>query len=184
MHKASGCPSKCATKPPNVASQCQFCVRFGFYYLLLKGCVNLGSVPDRSDWFFDMTPVDYAARAIVHFAASRPVESLGQTLHIQNPSLPVKSDDFFAYFTAAIAIKRLETTADFTELKRSLLQGATIETALLELKKTGGSEKVFDSTLSSELLQTAGISCPSVNKELLVTYTAQWRTRSAPATST
>ncbi|KAI9914668.1 hypothetical protein PsorP6_008219 [Peronosclerospora sorghi] len=50
--------------------------------------------PDRSDWFFDMTPVDYAARAIVHFAASRPVEALCQTLHIQKPSLPVKSDVF------------------------------------------------------------------------------------------
>ncbi|KAI9906387.1 hypothetical protein PsorP6_003375 [Peronosclerospora sorghi] len=154
-----------------------------FYYLLLKGCVNLGSVPDRSDWFFDMTPVDYAARAIVHFAASRPVEALGQTLHIQNPSLPVKSDDFFAYFTAAIASKKLATTA-LTEWKRSLHQDATIETAPLELKKLAAgidsfetylqSDKVFDSTLSSELLQTAGISCPSVNKELLIAYTAQW----------
>ncbi|KAI9916710.1 hypothetical protein PsorP6_017932 [Peronosclerospora sorghi] len=35
------------------------------------------------------------------------------------------------------------------------------------------SDKVFDSRISSELLQTAGISYPSVNKELLVTYTAQ-----------
>ncbi|KAI9909536.1 hypothetical protein PsorP6_014805 [Peronosclerospora sorghi] len=174
MHKASRCTRKCATKPPNVASQCQFCVR---------GCVNLGSVPDSSDWFFDMTPVYYAARAIVHFSASRPVEALGQTMLIQNPSLPVKSDDFFAYFTAVIASKKFATTA-FTEWKRSMLQGATIETAPLELKKLAAgiysfeiylqSDKVFDSTLSSELLQTAGISCPSVNKELLVTYTAQW----------
>ncbi|KAI9910156.1 hypothetical protein PsorP6_010497 [Peronosclerospora sorghi] len=172
MHKASGCPRKWATKPPNEASQCQFCVRLDFYYLLLKGCVNLGSVPDRFDWFFDMTPVDYAAQAIVHFAASRLSRGTGQTLHIQNPSLPVKSDDFFSYFNAPIASKKLETTA-FTEWKRSLLQGATIETSPLELKTAGG-DKVFDSTLSSELLQTAGIYYPSVNKELLVTYTAQW----------
>ncbi|KAI9907855.1 hypothetical protein PsorP6_004102 [Peronosclerospora sorghi] len=135
----------------------------------------MGSVPDCYDWFFDMTPVDYAARAIVHFADSRPVEALGQTLLIQNASLP--------YFTAAIDIKKLATTA-FTEWKRSLLQGATIEIAPLELKElTAGidsfeiylqREKAFDSTLSSVLLQTAGISCPSVNKELLVTYIAQW----------
>ncbi|KAI9919938.1 hypothetical protein PsorP6_016072 [Peronosclerospora sorghi] len=148
-----------------------------------RGCVNLGSVPDRSDWFFDMTPVDYAARAIVHFVASRPVEALGQTLHIQNPSLPVNSDDFFSYFTSPVSNKKLATTA-FTEWKRSLLQGATIETAPLELKKLAAgidsfeiylqSDKLFDSTLSSELLQTTGISYPSVNKVLLVTYTAQW----------
>ncbi|KAI9922542.1 hypothetical protein PsorP6_001117 [Peronosclerospora sorghi] len=36
------------------------------------------------------------------------------------------------------------------------------------------SDKVFYSTLSLELLKNADISYPSVNKELLVTYTAQW----------
>ncbi|KAI9980831.1 hypothetical protein PInf_010164 [Phytophthora infestans] len=35
-----------------------------FIYLLLKGYAELGAVPARSDWYFDMTPVDYAARAI------------------------------------------------------------------------------------------------------------------------
>ncbi|KAI9907451.1 hypothetical protein PsorP6_004739 [Peronosclerospora sorghi] len=89
-------------------------------HYISTGLRDLGSVPDRSDWFFDMTPVDYEARSIVHFAASRPVEALGQTMHIQNPSLPVNSEDFFGYFTAAIASKKLATTA-FTEWKRSML---------------------------------------------------------------
>ncbi|KAI9910315.1 hypothetical protein PsorP6_010229 [Peronosclerospora sorghi] len=102
-----------------------------------------GLVPDRSDWFFDMTPVDYPARAIVHFASSRPVEALGQTLLIQNPSLPPAR----------------------SWQRRLLRNGSAVFPK---------SDKVFDSTLSSELLQTAGISFPSVNKELLVTYTAQW----------
>jgi hypothetical protein len=33
-------------------------------------------------------------------------------------------------------------------------------------------DKVFDSTLSAELLQVAGIACPAVSQELLTTCTA------------
>ncbi|KAE9044072.1 Linear gramicidin synthase subunit D [Phytophthora rubi] len=154
-----------------------------FIYLLLKGCASLGTVPARSDWYFDMTPVDYAARAIVHFAALRPVEALGQTLHIQNPALPVTSDAFFQFFTAALSTKSL-VAVEYSEWKRSLQQSSAKEDAPLELQKLAAgiesfeiyfqSDKVFDSTLSAELLHSAGISCPTVNQTLLATYTAKW----------
>ncbi|CAH0487502.1 unnamed protein product [Peronospora farinosa] len=154
-----------------------------FIYLLLKGCVSLGAVPDRSDWYFDMTPVDYAARAIVHFAALRPVEALGQTLHIQNPSLPVKSDVFFSIFTAAMASKKL-SVMEYSKWKTSLQQSAAKKDASLELQKLAAgidsfemyfqSNKVFDSTISAELLQARDIFCPIINQQLLTTYTAMW----------
>ncbi|KAG2790604.1 hypothetical protein JG687_00004226 [Phytophthora cactorum] len=154
-----------------------------FIYLLLKGCASLGAVPARSDWYFDMTPVDYAAHAIVHFAALHPVEALGQTLHIQNPSLPVKSDAFFEFVKAAMASKQL-AAVEYAEWKCSLHQAASKTDVPLELQKLAAgidsfeiyfqSDKVFDSTLSAELLQAAGISCPTINKALLATYTAKW----------
>ncbi|KAG6618598.1 Linear gramicidin synthase subunit D [Phytophthora cinnamomi] len=154
-----------------------------FIYLLLKGCASLGAVPARSDWYFDMTPVDFAARAIVHFAALRPVEALGQTLHIQNPALPVKSDAFFQFFTAALSNKSL-AAVEYAEWKRSLQQSAAQPDAALETQKLAAgidsfevyfqSDKVFDATLSTELLHGAGIPCPTVNQALLATYTAQW----------
>ncbi|KAJ8571615.1 hypothetical protein ON010_g5222 [Phytophthora cinnamomi] len=154
-----------------------------FIYLLLKGCASLGAVPARSDWYFDMTPVDFAARAIVHFAALRPVEALGQTLHIQNPALPVKSDAFFQFFTAALSNKSL-AAVEYAEWKRSLQQSAAQPDAALETQKLAAgidsfevyfqSDKVFDATLSTELLHAAGIPCPTVNQALLATYTAQW----------
>ncbi|KAI9918255.1 hypothetical protein PsorP6_012075 [Peronosclerospora sorghi] len=86
-------------------------------------------------WNTSLTSTICRLRSASHraLAASRTVAALGETLHIQNPSLPVKSDDFFASFTAARDSKKLVTTA-FTECKLSLLQGATIETAPLELK--------------------------------------------------
>jgi thioester reductase-like protein len=154
-----------------------------FIYLLLKGCAALGAVPARSDWFFDMTPVDYAAHAIVHFAALHPVEALGQTLHVQNPALPVKSDAFFQFFTAAIASKKL-AVVEYADWKQRLQQAAAKQDATLELQRLAAgidsfevyfqSDKVFDSALSAELLQAAGIACPSVSQELLATFTAQW----------
>ncbi|GMF32004.1 unnamed protein product [Phytophthora lilii] len=151
-----------------------------FIYLLLKGCAGLGAVPDRSDWYFDMTPVDYAARAIVHFAALRPVEALGQTLHIQNPSPPVKSDAFFPFFTAAMGPSKALAAVEYAEWKRRLQQAAAKSDAPLELQKLAAgldsfevyfeSSKEFDSALSAELLRAAGIACPTVNQALLATY--------------
>ncbi|RLN91653.1 hypothetical protein BBJ28_00006476 [Nothophytophthora sp. Chile5] len=158
-----------------------------FIYLLLKGCWSLGAVPARSDWYFDMTPVDFAARAIVHFAAIRPVESLGQTLHIQNPALPVKSDAFFQLFTAAVKSsqsKKSLASVEYAEWKRSLQEAAAKEGASMELQKLAAgiesfevyflSDKVFDSSIATELLQSAGVNCSAVDQALLATYTAQW----------
>ncbi|KAI9918329.1 hypothetical protein PsorP6_011724 [Peronosclerospora sorghi] len=85
----------------------------------LPGCVNLGSVPDRSDWLFDMIT-------------------------------PAKSCQ-----------------------RRLLRNGSAVcsKTAPLKLKKLAAGIDSFEIYLQSdkELLQTAGISYPSVNKELLVT---------------
>lgn len=153
-----------------------------FIYLLLKGCASLGAVPARSDWFFDMTPVDYAARAIVHFTALHPVEALGQTLHIQNPSLPTKSDVFFNFFTAAMTSKQL-VAVEYLKWKCTLHQAASKTDAPMELQKLAAgidsfelylcSDKVFDSTLSAKMLHAAGIHCPTINLALLATYTAR-----------
>ncbi|KAI9914279.1 hypothetical protein PsorP6_007075 [Peronosclerospora sorghi] len=124
----------------------------------LPGCVNLGSVPDRSDWFFDMTPVDYASRAIVHFAASRPVEALGQTLLIQKTSLPVKRR----------LLRVLYCCNSQQEVGNDGFYGMEAQSAprCHHRDCSIGSDKVFDSTISSEQLQTAGISCPSVNRAI------------------
>jgi len=49
---------------------------------LLKGCIELGAMPDV-DTLQDMTPVDYASRAIVHLSLSRRPAS--GYYHIVNP---------------------------------------------------------------------------------------------------
>ncbi|TDH73277.1 uncharacterized protein CCR75_005478 [Bremia lactucae] len=154
-----------------------------FMYLLLKGCADLNAVPACSDWYFDMTPVDYAARAIVHFTALHPKEALGQTLHIQNPSLPIRSDSFFRNFAAMKGSNKF-VAVEYCEWKHSLHQAASKTDASLELQKLAAGiesfenylhcDKVFDSRISAEMLQAVGITCPTVNEALLAVYTSKW----------
>lgn len=68
-----------------------------FIYLLVRGCQQLKYYPVLHDTSlkFDMTPVDFAARAIVYLVALRPVQSLGRILHVQNPEEAVLGNDFF-----------------------------------------------------------------------------------------
>ncbi|DAZ98711.1 TPA: hypothetical protein N0F65_006743 [Lagenidium giganteum] len=152
-----------------------------FMYLLLKGCWEVGSVPDRADWFFDMTPVDFAAKTIVHFAALYPVHCLGQTLHIQNPSPPVPATRFFDVFVQAAAkacSKKLQTIA-FKEWQAQLSAGPE-HTKTTDLERlTAGmdafdvylkSRKVFDCAVARQLLEGTAISCPHVGSELMQTY--------------
>ncbi|KAG2525442.1 hypothetical protein JM18_004141 [Phytophthora kernoviae] len=151
-----------------------------FIYLLLKGCATLGSVPARSDWYFDMTPVDYAAHAIVHFAALHPVESLGQTLHIQNPLPPVKSDAFFQFFTTAMAsssTKKTLATVKYAEWKRALQEASTKENTPVDLQKLAAgidsfevyfqSDKVLQKIKPDETLPTSYSELKSPNGALL-----------------
>ncbi|MFB2981899.1 amino acid adenylation domain-containing protein [Microseira sp. BLCC-F43] len=53
-----------------------------FLYRMIKGCIQLGSIPQRFD-MVDMNPVDYVAKGII--ALSLEPESLGKTFHFVNP---------------------------------------------------------------------------------------------------
>uniref|UniRef100_K3WR86 Carrier domain-containing protein n=1 Tax=Globisporangium ultimum (strain ATCC 200006 / CBS 805.95 / DAOM BR144) TaxID=431595 RepID=K3WR86_GLOUD len=154
-----------------------------FIYLLLKGCWEIGAVPSRPDWRFDMTPVDFAARAIVHFAALHPVTSLGQTLHIQNAAPPVAGDVFFQLLTRAASAKgkSIEVVADYVAWKQRLeaYQSASrdvekLVAGLAAFESYFASDKVFDSARATELLSAADIACPAISAELLATYVTKW----------
>lgn len=52
-------------------------------YRMLKGCIQMGSVPER-DAMVNLIPVDFVSKAIVHL--SRQEESIGKTFHLVNPN--------------------------------------------------------------------------------------------------
>lgn len=49
---------------------------------MIKGCIQLGSVPDRHT-LLDITPIDYVSQAIAHL--SQQPQSIGKTFHLLNP---------------------------------------------------------------------------------------------------
>lgn len=162
-----------------------------FIYLLLKGCAELGAVPTREkdDWRFDLTPVDFAARAIVNLSALHPKEALGLTLHIQNSALPVHGAEFLSSFRAAVSTatggKKQIAEVEYGEWKKQLAAAVSGNTsASTELQKLAAgvdafevylqSDKVFDSEVATSLLARLGITCPTVDASLLQTYVSTW----------
>eukprot|EP00978_Attheya_sp_CCMP212_P036722 scaffold168693_cov20-Attheya_sp.AAC.1 len=42
-----------------------------------------------TNFALDLTPVDFAARAVVHLAVHAPQKAMGQRFHLQSPQTPV-----------------------------------------------------------------------------------------------
>lgn len=96
----------CILRPGNMAG----CSTSGawnpndFVRTLLVGCRRLGGdaggvVPsggDIGDWSIDLTPVDWAARAIVH-CVMHPATALGRVYHVQSPHTHVRATEVFAW---------------------------------------------------------------------------------------
>ena len=59
-------------------------------YLLLQGILDAGCAPLLdTDYALDLTPVDFAAKAVVQLAAQIPQSVIGQRMHLQTPQKPV-----------------------------------------------------------------------------------------------
>jgi amino acid adenylation domain-containing protein/thioester reductase-like protein len=61
-----------------------------FNYLLLQGMIAAKCAPIvDTKYALDLTPVDFAARAVVHLAVHAPQKAMGQRFHLQSPQTPV-----------------------------------------------------------------------------------------------
>jgi len=59
-------------------------------YLLVDGILKAGCAPlVDTNYALDLTPVDFAAKAVAQLAANSPQAAIGQRLHLQSPHKPV-----------------------------------------------------------------------------------------------
>jgi hypothetical protein len=85
-----------------------------FVFLLRKGCKLLGAArdfgeaeggPDAScrtgGWWFDLTPVDFAAQAICELAIGAPAAAVGRVMHVQNGARAVRASAVFDHTRGA-----------------------------------------------------------------------------------
>lgn len=57
--------------------------------LVSQGCLELGCVPEGVAWKLDLTPVDFAARAVVQVTVHQPQKALGKVCRLENNLLIV-----------------------------------------------------------------------------------------------
>lgn len=72
-----------------------------FVRLFLGGCIELGIVPDRERYAFDLTPVNFAASVVTHVACVEPSAVLnGRVVHLQHSNKPILLRDVAIYLRA------------------------------------------------------------------------------------
>ena len=143
----------------------------------IKGCVQLGAVPETSEEL-DLAPVDWVSRAIVHLSRRR--SSLGTVFHLFNPEPSPLSALFDALATLGYALRRLPYRAWRSELVASVEQGRENALAafmpLLAPRDEGATANAeasafakarFDDRNTRRGLAGSGIRCPPVAGEQL-----------------
>jgi thioester reductase-like protein len=138
---------------------------------LIKGCIQLGSVPEN-DATIEMAPVDYVSKAIVLLSRKRELPS--STFHVVSPNY-VPTRDLEPIFAALGHRMKLLSYADW---RTALLEDAKTSTKnalyplLTMFTDTSPLEQVqaFDCRCTLEGLRGTGLVCPEFNTELMATY--------------
>ncbi|BAU28745.1 amino acid adenylation domain-containing protein/thioester reductase-like protein [Aneurinibacillus soli] len=145
------------------------------FYRMIKAMLLLGIAP-AADWYVDITPVDYASRAIVNLASQPEIE--GRTFHICN-SEQIHYTDFI---TQLQSLGYEITLLEPTRYREALFQvddpgekAEALELAIAQLEGDGAhdSEYRYVCNEAQEILMRAGIDCPKPDHDLvqaLVTY--------------
>ncbi|GAX38385.1 non-ribosomal peptide synthetase [Nodularia sp. NIES-3585] len=151
-------------------------------YRMIKGFIQLGSVPDV-DTIVDMTPVDYVSQAIVHI--SKQEKSLNQIFHLSNPN-PSRSFQMFNFIREfGYPLQLMSNKQWQTELLNAA--ECSLDNPLYPLipffaSSEGGNEKEelaedldspslkLDCQNTKDGLAGSSIICPPADAELLITY--------------
>lgn len=137
--------------------------------LLLDVCKRMRLAPDRPDWAFEYTPVDFVARGVVQAALSpRPVS---RVFHISGRPL-IRARDVFAALQQAGLIDRClpidlwrANLRDFASVNSDdafLEQSLQLEEVYLL------DDELFDITLFHEQMRRSGLPLPTVDVAYLV----------------
>jgi thioester reductase-like protein len=144
-------------------------------YRMIKGCIQLGAVPNV-DLMLDMTPVDYMAQAIV--SLSQQSHTSGQVFHLSNPQ-QIQLRDLASWIRE---FGYPLETLPYQAWHNRLTQAGAIDpnNALYPLipffaeqvNQTTTAVLKFDDRNTRTGLANSGITCPPANSTLLETYFA------------
>ncbi|AZQ32135.1 amino acid adenylation domain-containing protein [Streptomyces cyaneochromogenes] len=140
-----------------------------YLWLLLKGCVDVGMVPNDTEEIFDLVPVDYVSRAVLELSR----QDASGNFH-------VTSERFLRLTEAAKYLRALGYRISEVPLAkwRQAVEGEPTNAAypLLTLlpadvgSSGGDTPCVFDAHATRNALADRGIHCPIVDEELFAGY--------------
>lgn len=148
----------------------------GIYYEMLRSLVEAG-MTFPSDEDFDITPVDYVARACLHLATHLE-SSRHCTYNLTNPR-PITYDGIVAALRRhGYTVRDVEMHRYFEALQQGRLLRAgkpyrSVFTDLLSVFYDGGDEKErarYDTTQAEAALLPAGIACAASDQALISRY--------------
>jgi thioester reductase-like protein len=146
-------------------------------WAMVKGCIQLGSAP-AIDLLLDLTPVDYASRAIVH--VSRQPTSLNKTFHLFNTQSLSWNTLVGWMKTRGYALRHLPYGEWYAELRHAVEQSTgNALSPFMPIFPVPGEEGqmaqapqavLFDAKNTSDGLANTAITCPPVDSTLLTIY--------------
>ena len=168
----------CIYRPGRIAghSQIGFSNFKDFLFTLIRGCIQLGSIPNLNTGY-DLTPVDYVSKAIIYLSQQK--ESLNKAFHLITPQ-PIQWEQLFKW-VSSFGYPLEQILYDKWQAKVREVAASSPTNALYPLVLLLSQKEIEAQAWNSELLQfdsqntvngLAGtsINCPVVDYELFCTY--------------
>ncbi len=164
-------------------SETGVCNTHDFINLMIKGCLQMGAFPDV-DYMLDMSPVDYASKAIVHLSLQS--RSIGQAFHLQHPqpaslSSLVEWIRSFGFSIETIPYEKWRqalindvTSADnpLYTLRPFLLERWSDQQITIPDLYFQARRPIISCQATLDALAGSSIDCPAIDAQLLMTYTS------------
>ncbi|WP_159054279.1 non-ribosomal peptide synthetase [Streptomyces sp. AS58] len=142
-----------------------------YLWLLLKGCIEAGMVPNDIEESYDLVPVDYVSRVVLE------VSRQGGTgnFHVSSERLLRLTDA--AKYLQALGYQLSEVSLDkwrqAVEANPTNAAFPLLSLLPADIGSSGGdTPQVFDATETRKALAGCEINCPDVDKELFTAYIA------------
>jgi myxalamid-type nonribosomal peptide synthetase MxaA len=149
--------------------------QYDIFCHMLRACIQIGKIPDDDSQVIDMTPVDFASRAIVHI--SRSLQSARETYHIRNPASMQLKELTDTLLKNGYAISTIPYDEWISQLEQAASRDTTepIFQILLDIFNGVSLQEIrFDPEVdcrnASEKLKGTNISCPPADGALLSIY--------------
>lgn len=142
--------------------------------LMLQGCIGTGSAPVVDGWIMEMTPVNFAAKAMVKLMSDN--SNLGETFHVTNFGNCLPANDYFdALRQAGVSLepvsleewnKRVLATdsVDLAKIRNAIHGGTTASVeALSELA-------IFNNEKFASKCEAMGMPIPRITADVMRGY--------------